>query len=140
MADPPVEALLADASVERGKSASAQCIACHTFEKGGPNRVGPNLFGVVGRKKDAAPGFNYSAAMKKQSGSWTFQDLYEFIKNPKGMVPGTNMTFGGIPRAATPRTARRGCRAWRYGRCAGRGSRNRRWPPGGADDTTRDRR
>lgn len=99
--DPPVEALLADASVERGKSTSGQCIACHTFEKGGPNRVGPNLYGIVGRQKASHAGFNYSAALKKMSGSWTFQELYEFVKHPKVMVPGTNMTFGGIARPAT---------------------------------------
>jgi cytochrome c len=89
---------LASADVKRGETAAKKCAACHTFAKGEPNRVGPNLYGVVGRKKDAAPGFNYSAAMKKQEGNWTVEDLDHFLTNPRGAIPGTAMSFAGLPR------------------------------------------
>jgi cytochrome c len=96
----PIEALLATADIGRGENSAKKCAACHTFNKGGRNLVGPNLWGVVGRKKASEPGFNYSAALKSKEGVWTVQDLNVFINNPKGMVPGTNMTFAGIPRAS----------------------------------------
>lgn len=96
----PIEVLLASASSEKGQTTAKQCQACHTFEKGGPNRVGPNLWGVVGRPKASEAGFNYSAAMKAKGGNWTFDDLNHFIANPRGFVSGTNMTFAGLSRDA----------------------------------------
>ncbi len=97
-AEEPVEAVLASASIEKGQATAKQCQACHTFEKGGPNRVGPNLYGVVGRPRASEPGFNYSAAMKAKGGTWTFGELYAFLANPRGYIPGTNMTFAGLSR------------------------------------------
>jgi cytochrome c len=88
----------ASADVGRGENSAKKCVACHTFGKGEPNRVGPNLWGVVGRQKASEAGFNYSAAMKGQKGNWTPEDLDKYLTNPKAMVPGTNMTFAGIPR------------------------------------------
>jgi len=97
--DPPVEQLLASAEVSRGQTSANKCAACHTFDKGGRNLVGPNLYGVIGREKGSISGFNYSAAFRKSTkGPWTAQEIYEFVKNPKAMVPGTNMTFAGISR------------------------------------------
>ena len=93
----PIENLLASASSEKGQATSKQCAACHTFEKGGPNRVGPNLWNIIGRKK-ASENFNYSAAMKAKGGEWTYQELSAFLASPKGFVPGTNMTFAGLSR------------------------------------------
>jgi cytochrome c len=97
-AEEPLPVRFASADVGRGENSSKKCAACHTFGKGEPNRVGPNLWDVVGRPKASEAGFNYSAAMKSQKGNWTPEDLDVYLTNPRGMVPGTNMTFAGIPR------------------------------------------
>jgi cytochrome c len=93
----PIAVLLASADVDKGKSIAKQCQSCHTFEKGGPNRVGPNLYGIVGdeRGKDRG-GFNFSAAMKAKGGEWSFDELNKFLTSPRGYIPGTAMTFAGI--------------------------------------------
>ena len=94
----PIEKLLQTASVEKGAASAKKCGACHDFTKGSPNKVGPNLYGVVGRARGSMAGFNYSGAMKGMAGSWTFEDLNKFIANPKGFMPGTAMGFAGIPK------------------------------------------
>jgi cytochrome c len=94
----PIEKLLQTASVQKGEQSAKKCAACHDFTKGGPNKVGPNLFGIVGDKKGEGRGFNFSAPMKAKGGTWSIDDLNQFINNPKGYVPGTAMGFAGIPK------------------------------------------
>jgi cytochrome c len=94
----PIEKLLQTASVEKGEAAAKKCAACHTFEKNGPNRVGPNLYNIVNRERGSVSGFNYSAAIKAKAGTWTYDDLNKFIANPKGFIAGTAMGFAGIQK------------------------------------------
>ena len=95
----PIAVLLAAASVEKGQAAARVCVSCHSFEKGGPNKVGPNLWGVVGNKHAHLATFDYSAAMKSKSGEeWTFEALNAYLKNPKTAIPGNKMAFAGISR------------------------------------------
>jgi cytochrome c len=98
--DKPIAELLASSDVAKGEQSAKKCAACHTFNKGGPNRVGPNLWGVVERPKGTEGGFNYSAALKGKGGNWSYDDLNKFLANPKGFVQGTNMQFAGINRAS----------------------------------------
>ncbi len=93
--------LLASADAAAGESVFRRCTACHTPEEGGANRVGPNLYGVVNRPVASHEGFAYSAAMQEfsQGGSvsWDFEQLSGFLRSPRTHVPGTSMSFAGIP-------------------------------------------
>ncbi len=80
----------------KGKDLFARCTVCHTAEKGGPNRVGPNLFGVVGRKAGTLPGYSYSTAMKNSGITWSQENLEVYLLNPSKMVPGNKMPFAGF--------------------------------------------
>jgi cytochrome c len=95
-ADQPIETLLATASVEHGAQVAKQCAICHNFQEGQGPKVGPDLYGVVGRKIASAAGFNYSAALKGMSGNWTFDALNKWLLDPRADVPGTAMTFAGL--------------------------------------------
>jgi cytochrome c len=97
----PVEIapLLAAADPAAGENIFKKCKACHTAEKGGANKVGPNLWDVVGRNHGAVDGFNYSSAMQEHSGeAWTYQALSEFLKRPRDAIQGTKMNFAGIKK------------------------------------------
>jgi cytochrome c len=88
--------VLASADVAAGKATSTKCEQCHDLSKGGPNKIGPNLFGVVERVRATHPGFSYSAAMKGKPGNWTYDELFKFIKSPGSDIPGTKMSFAGL--------------------------------------------
>ena len=85
------------ADAMQGAMIAERCAACHDWTKDGPNKIGPNLYGVVGRPRASHPGFEYSAAMKAKSGTWTYPDLFTFLKQPALFVPGTKMSFAGLP-------------------------------------------
>lgn len=97
-ADPPVAALLVNADVGKGQAlmASAGCVACHSFDKGGKNGVGPNLYGIIGAPHGHIAGFAYSAALKAKPGEWTYDGLYEWLKKPAAYAPGTKMSYAGM--------------------------------------------
>ncbi len=98
----PIAELLATANVEAGSAVFKKCQACHSGEKGGPNKVGPDLWDVVDRPVGEHEGFAYSAGMKdfSKGGSekWTFDNLNHFLTSPKNFVKGTAMGFAGIKK------------------------------------------
>jgi cytochrome c len=92
----PIENLLVSASIQEGEQTAKECELCHNFGKGQGAKIGPDLYGVVGRKVASEPGFNYSDALKAKGGTWTFDALNVWLTNPRADVPGTLMTFAGI--------------------------------------------
>ena len=95
----PIEKLLATANVEKGATLAKKCLTCHDFAKGGPNKVGPNLWGILDRDKGAIANFSYSTNFKKiMQGHWTIDDLNKYLLNPKAVVPGTSMAFIGLAK------------------------------------------
>ncbi|MCV0395031.1 MAG: cytochrome c family protein [Rhizobiaceae bacterium] len=92
--------LLADADPSAGEGLFRRCAACHTVEEGGANKIGPNLYGVIDRPVASHEGFSYSGPMTEfsQGGSvhWDFDHLTHFLQSPKGLVPGTAMSFAGL--------------------------------------------
>lgn len=93
----PIGPLLAKADPAAGEAdVKKLCAACHNFAEGAGAKVGPDLYGVVGRERASAAGFDYSSALKGKTGKWTYDDLNAWLDSPRTFVPGTKMTFAGI--------------------------------------------
>ena len=90
------EELLAIASIEVGKKVSSKCTACHGFNSGGGNRIGPNLWGILGKAKAEASGFKYSDSLMGLGGIWSIEDMNLWLKSPKKYAPGNSMAFVGL--------------------------------------------
>lgn len=94
----PILALLADADIAAGEKLSKKCTACHVFESGGANKVGPALWNVVNGARGEVEGFSYSAAIEELGGEWDYQSLNRFLAKPKAYLPGTKMNFVGLKK------------------------------------------
>lgn len=95
----PISPKLKDANADHGKALFAQqCFSCHTVDKGGANKVGPNQWNLVNRKKADEAGFAYSSALKEKGGTWTYEDLNHMIFKPQAFIKGTKMAFIGLPK------------------------------------------
>lgn len=94
----PVAAMLAAADLDAGEKVAKKCGACHSFDKDGPNKVGPNLWDVIGRAV-AARDFGYSSALSQVEGAWGYEALNKFLFKPKDFAPGTKMAFPGLKQA-----------------------------------------
>ena len=91
----PLPVLLAKADVSKGAGFAKTCGACHNFEKGAGAKVGPPLYGVVGRQVASIANFSYSETLKGKGGNWDYEKINAFITDPKGYAPGTKMAFAG---------------------------------------------
>jgi len=89
--------VLADGDAAAGAKVFNKCKACHSLEEG-KNKVGPSLHGVIGRKAASIDGFKYSKAMQESGLTWDAETLETYLKNPRGLVPGTRMAFAGLKK------------------------------------------
>jgi cytochrome c len=90
--------LLAQADVDAGAKDARKCAACHSFEEGGPAKIGPPLWNVVGRDIAAVEDFAYSDALAGKEGAWDYQTLDVYLAGPREWAPGTKMAFAGIKK------------------------------------------
>lgn len=93
----PIGNMMASADMSKGEAIFKKCVACHTIAQGGPNGIGPNLWGTVGEAiGQGKAGYPFSEALKSKGGTWTFEALNEWLANPKKFAPGNKMTFAGL--------------------------------------------
>jgi cytochrome c len=97
-ASKPIGVLLASADPKAGEVGAKKCATCHTFESGGPNKVGPNLHGIIGRPVGKHEGFSYSPAMAGHGGNWDYELLNCYLHDPKSCIPGNKMAFAGLKK------------------------------------------
>jgi cytochrome c len=100
----PIAVRLASADKAKGETVFKQCATCHTPEKGGANKVGPNMWGVLGRAKGQVAGFGYSNALKTvaaKGDKWDFETIDKFVESPKAYIAGTSMSFAGLSNPKT---------------------------------------
>lgn len=90
--------VLATADAGAGETVAKKCTACHSFEQGAANKIGPNLWGVLGRDIASLPDFEYSSALAEKEGSWDYETVNDFVTDPRGWAPGTKMTFAGLSK------------------------------------------
>ncbi len=96
----PIAERLKTADPAKGELIAKKCTTCHDFTKGGPNKVGPNLWGIVGAHPAEVPNYAFSEAMQARKDKiWTFEELDAFLASPKNDVKGTKMTFPGLPKS-----------------------------------------
>ena len=94
----PILALLAEADIAAGMKLAKKCTACHVFDEGGANKVGPGLYNIVNADKGAVDGFAYSAALSGFGGAWDYAALNAFLYKPKAYIAGTKMNFAGLKK------------------------------------------
>ncbi len=99
---PDFGTVLPAADVTAGKAVAARCEQCHDISKGGPDKIGPELWNVIGRPRASEGGFSYSSAMMADHAAWTYESLFKYLESPQSTVPGTKMSFAGL-RSATDR-------------------------------------
>lgn len=95
-AGPDLGTLLASADAAAGEKVFAKCTACHTIEQGGASGIGPNLYGTMGKAIAGHAGFAYSSALSEKGGQWTWENMDEWLKSPRGFANGTKMSFAGL--------------------------------------------
>ena len=93
----PILALLATANLESGQKISKKCVACHGFDAGGPNKVGPNLYNIVNKDQGKAD-YAYSKVLASLSGKWSYEELNKFLYKPKLYSKGTKMNYAGLSK------------------------------------------
>lgn len=98
-AGPSLLALIGMANMAAGKKLTKRCASCHGFDQGGANKIGPNLWGVVGAAVASHEGFSYSAGLSAVGGEWSYEALDAYLTKPKDFAPGTKMTFAGLKKS-----------------------------------------